>query len=64
MIVFLSCRAKSSLLRAKALRRRRDISYYCAGKAAGKMIAGQKIALINRLNPSWQDLGSDVLQDR
>jgi hypothetical protein len=28
------------------------------------MIAGQKIALINRLNPSWQDLDSEALHDR
>jgi len=24
----------------------------------------KKVALINRLNPSWRDLGADVLQDR
>jgi hypothetical protein len=23
----------------------------------------KKIALVNRLNPSWLDLGADVLQD-
>lgn len=29
-----------------------------------KWSRAKKIALINRLNPSWLDLGSDVLQDR
>jgi putative endonuclease len=29
-----------------------------------KWSRSKKIALINRLNPSWQDLGADVLLDR
>jgi putative endonuclease len=28
-----------------------------------KLVARKKIALINRLNPSWRDLGADALQD-
>jgi putative endonuclease len=29
-----------------------------------KWSRAKKIGLINRLNPSWRDLGADVLQDR
>jgi putative endonuclease len=29
-----------------------------------KRSRAKKVALINRLNPSWRDLGADVLQDR
>ena len=29
-----------------------------------KWSRAKKVALINRLNPSWSDLGADVLQDR
>ena len=29
-----------------------------------KWSRAKKVALINRLNPSWRDLGADVLQDR
>jgi putative endonuclease len=29
-----------------------------------KWSRAKKIALINQLNPSWRDLGTDVLQDR
>jgi putative endonuclease len=29
-----------------------------------KWSRAKKIALINRLNPRWEDLGADVLQDR
>jgi putative endonuclease len=29
-----------------------------------KWSRGKKVALVNRLNPSWRDLGADVLQDR
>jgi putative endonuclease len=29
-----------------------------------KWSRAKKVALINRLNPSWRDLGMDVLQDR
>jgi putative endonuclease len=29
-----------------------------------KWSRAKKVALINRLNPSWLDLGTDVLQDR
>ena len=29
-----------------------------------KWSRSKKVALINRLNPSWRDLGGDVLQDR
>jgi putative endonuclease len=29
-----------------------------------KWSRAKKVALINRLNPSWFDLGADVLQDR
>lgn len=29
-----------------------------------KWSRAKKVALINRLNPSWQDLGSDVLEEQ
>ena len=29
-----------------------------------KWLRTKKIALINQMNPTWQDLGADVLQDR
>jgi len=29
-----------------------------------KWSRAKKIALINQMNPTWQDLGADVLQDR
>ena len=29
-----------------------------------KWSRAKKVALINQLNPSWRDLGADVLQDR
>ena len=29
-----------------------------------KWSRAKKVTLINRLNPSWRDLGADVLQDR
>jgi len=29
-----------------------------------KWSRAKKVVLINRLNPSWHDLGADVLQDR
>ena len=29
-----------------------------------KWSRAKKVVLINRLNPSWRDLGADVLQDR
>jgi putative endonuclease len=32
-------------------------------KQLKKWSRSKKIALINRLNPSWLDLGSDVLRD-
>lgn len=41
----------------------RDIGDAIAGITTEKVVARQKIALINRTNPRWQDLGGDVLQE-
>jgi putative endonuclease len=43
----------------------RDIRYAIARESQLKKASrAKKITLIVRLNPSWRDLGADVLQDR
>ena len=60
-------RISSSLPMQKAnlLEHYRDIRDALARESQlKKWSRAKKIALINRLNPSWLDLGMDVLQDR